>query len=68
MCVYLRVTFQVSSIIGMGFRQGVILFPHPSNRKPQNEALKSPPSLALSDHKPALLLINPFRQKFSCNI
>ena len=41
MGVYLRTKFQVSSIILMSFRQGVIL-PLPP---PQNEPLKSPPRL-----------------------
>ena len=45
MGVYLRVKFEVSSIILTGFRQGVILHP-PST--PQNEPLKSPPRLGLN--------------------
>ena len=48
MCVYLRATFHVSSIILTSFRQdegGPILTPPPS---PQNESLKSPPRLGLS--------------------
>ena len=48
MCVYLRATFHVSSIILTSFRQdegGPILTSLPS---PQNEPLKSPPRLGLS--------------------
>ena len=49
MAVYLRVKFQVSSIILTSFRQGVgggvILLPPP----PQNEPLKSPLRLGLKN-------------------
>ena len=45
MGVYLRVKFEVSSIILTGFRQGVISPPPP--RLPQNEPLKSPIRLRL---------------------
>ena len=44
MCLYLRTKLQVSSIILTSFRQGVILLP-----PPQNEPLKSPPTLGLKE-------------------
>ena len=40
MRAYLRTTFQISSVILTGFRQGVILPPPPPPTSPQNEPLK----------------------------
>ena len=50
MGVHLRTKFEVSSIILTGSRQGVILAPLP----PQNEPLKSSPSLGLNESIPKI--------------
>ena len=52
MSAYLRAKFQVSSITLTSFRQGVILPPPP----PQNEPLKSPPSLGLKEQHALIFL------------
>ena len=60
MSVYLCVKFEVSSIILTGFRQGVILPPPPP--LPQNEPLKSPPRLGLTQQIHSLHEKNPLRK------
>ena len=45
MCVYVRTKFQVSSIILTSFRREVIL---PTPPPPENEPLKAPPRLKLT--------------------
>ena len=49
MCVYLRTKFEVSRVILMSFRQGVILrMAHsPPPPPPKNKPLKTPPILGL---------------------
>ena len=49
MGVYLRATFQVSSIILTSFRRGNFIPPSPHT--PKNEPLKSPPRLGLKHQK-----------------